>query len=179
MISWLYIIRPPPPPPPPPPSSRVWWNHQVLTKNNDEERTYSYRKNKYLWFYCSLRGNPWTILKLTPWIRRIYALAQKKIAAAMQAKISDYSTMTSSNVNIFRVTGPLCREFTGPGEFTAQRPVTRNFDISFDLCLNKRLSKQPPGWWFETPLWPLWRQCNVWNVNTWAHFLYINGVDKP
>ena len=24
--------------------------------------------------------------------------------------------MTSSNENIFRVTGPLCREFTGPGE---------------------------------------------------------------
>ena len=29
-----------------------------------------------------------------------------------------------------------------PGEFPAQRPVTRSFDIFFDLCLNKRLSKQ-------------------------------------
>ena len=28
------------------------------------------------------------------------------------------------------------------GEFLAQRPVTRNFDIFFDLSLNKRLSKQ-------------------------------------
>ena len=27
------------------------------------------------------------------------------------------------------------------GEFPAQRPVTRSFDIFFDLCLNKRLSK--------------------------------------
>ena len=51
--------------------------------------------------------------------------------------------MTSSNGNIFRVTGPLCGEFTGPGEFTAQRPVTRNFDVFFDLRLNKRFSKQP------------------------------------
>ena len=41
--------------------------------------------------------------------------------------------MTSSNGNIFRVTGPLCGEFTGPGEFPAQRPVTRRFDIFFDL----------------------------------------------
>ena len=41
--------------------------------------------------------------------------------------------MTSSNGNIFRVTGPLCGEFTGPGEFTAQRPVTRGFDVSF-IC---------------------------------------------
>ena len=68
--------------------------------------------------------------------------------------------MTSSNGNIFRVTGPLCGEFTGPGEFPAQRPVTRSFDVFFDLSLNKRVSKQPWGWWFETPPWSLWRQCN-------------------
>ena len=69
--------------------------------------------------------------------------------------------MTSSNGNIFRVTGPLCGEFTGPGEFPAQRPVTRSFDVFFDLCLNKRLSKQPWGWWFQTPAWSLWRHRNV------------------
>ena len=68
--------------------------------------------------------------------------------------------MTSSNGNIFRITGPLCGEFTGTREFPAQRPVTRSFDIFFDLRLNKRLSKQPRGWWFETPPWSLWRQCN-------------------
>ena len=68
--------------------------------------------------------------------------------------------MTSSNGNIFHVTGPLCREFTSPGEFPTQRPVTQRFDVFFDLCLNKLLSKQPWGWWFETPSWSLWRQCN-------------------
>ena len=47
-----------------------------------------------------------------------------------------------------------------PGEFPAQRPVTRSFDISFDLRRNKRLNKQSWGWWFETLLRPLWRQCN-------------------
>ena len=69
--------------------------------------------------------------------------------------------MTSSNGNIFRVTGPLWGEFTGPGEFPTQRPVTRSFDVFSDLRLNKRLSKQPSGWWFETPSWSLWCQCNV------------------
>ena len=69
--------------------------------------------------------------------------------------------MTSSNGNIFRVTGPLCGEFTGPGEFPTQRPVTRSFEVFFDLRLNKRLSKQPWGWWFETLSWSLWCQCNV------------------
>ena len=69
--------------------------------------------------------------------------------------------MTSSNGHIFRVTGPLCGEFTGPGEFPTQRPVTRSFGVFFDLRLNKRLSKQPWGWWFETPTCSLWRHCNV------------------
>ena len=47
-----------------------------------------------------------------------------------------------------------------PGEFTAQRPVTQSFDVFFDLRLNKRLSKQWWGWWFETLSRPLWRHCN-------------------
>ena len=68
--------------------------------------------------------------------------------------------MTSSNGNIFRVTGPLCGEITGPGDFPTQRPVMRSFGVFFDLRLNKRLSKQPWGWWFETPSLSLWRQRN-------------------
>ena len=71
------------------------------------------------------------------------------------------SMMTSSNGSILRVTGPLCGEFTGPGEFPAQRPVTRSFDVFFDLRLNKRLSKQPWGWWFETSSGSLWCHCNA------------------
>ena len=55
------------------------------------------------------------------------------------------SMMTSSNGNILRVTGHLCGEFTGPGWIPAQRPVTRSFDVFFDLRLNKRLSKQSWG----------------------------------
>ena len=35
------------------------------------------------------------------------------------------------------------------GEFPSQRPVTRSFDVFFDLHLNKRLSKQSWVWWFE------------------------------
>ena len=79
---------------------------------------------------------------------------------AHSTSLSLLSMMTSSNGYIFRVTGPLCGEFTGPGEFPAQRPVTRSFDVFFDLRPNKRLSKQPWGWWFETPSWSLWHQCN-------------------
>ena len=55
-----------------------------------------------------------------------------------------YIMMTSSNGNIFRVTGHLCGEFTGP------RWIPRT-----------KASKQSWGWWFERLSRPLWRQCNV------------------
>ena len=43
----------------------------------------------------------------------------------------------------------------------SQRPVTRSFDVFFDLRLNKELSKQSRVQWFETPSCSLWRHCNV------------------
>ena len=46
------------------------------------------------------------------------------------------------------------------GEFPAQRPVTRSFDVFFDLRPNKRLGKQSWGWWYETPSSSLWRHRN-------------------
>ena len=49
---------------------------------------------------------------------------------------------------------PLCRGFTGD----------RWIDVFFDLRLNKRLSKQWWGWWFEMPSHPLWRHCNVYGL---------------
>ena len=62
------------------------------------------------------------------------------------------------------------------GELPAQRPVTRSFDVFFDLRLNKQLSKQSWGWWFETLSRPLWRHCNVINQNDgttiWPPFCY-------
>ena len=47
------------------------------------------------------------------------------------------------------------------GEFPAQRPITRSFDVYFDLRPNKQLSKQPWCWWFETPSRSLWLHRNV------------------
>ena len=47
------------------------------------------------------------------------------------------------------------------GEFPAQRPVTWNFDVFFDLHLNKWLSKHSSRQSFEMPSCPLWRHCNV------------------
>ena len=73
---------------------------------------------------------------------------------------ADHGMMTSSNGNIFRITGHLCGEFTGHRWILTQRPVTRSFDVFFRLCLNKQLSKQSWGWWFEMLSRPLWCHCN-------------------
>ena len=56
------------------------------------------------------------------------------------------------------------------GEFSTEGPVTRSFDVFFDLCLNKRLSKQSLGWWSETPSRLSWRHCNDWQniIVIWA-----------
>ena len=76
--------------------------------------------------------------------------------------------MTSSNGNMFRVTGfcagnSLATAGNSPvnGEFSSHRPVTRSFDVFFDLRLNRQLSKQSRRRWFETPSRSLWRHCSV------------------
>ena len=46
------------------------------------------------------------------------------------------------------------------GEIPSQSPVTRSFDVFFDLRPNKQLNKQSWGWWFETSSRPLWRHLN-------------------
>ena len=46
------------------------------------------------------------------------------------------------------------------GEFPSHRPVTRNFDIFFDLRLNKRLRKQSRRRWFQTHSRSFWSHYN-------------------
>ena len=55
------------------------------------------------------------------------------------------------------------------GEFPTQRPVTQSFDVFLDLRLNKLLSTQLWGWWFETLSRPVWRHSNV--------LCYKNGAE--
>ena len=51
--------------------------------------------------------------------------------------------------------------------------VTRSFDVFFDLCLNKRLSKQSWGWWFETPSRSSWRHRNALENVTFPHLIVL------
>ena len=97
------------------------------------------------------------------------------LSEIMIAEFTDHlshSASTSSRVipwwrhqmEIFSALLAICaRNSPVPGEFPAQRPMTRSFDVFFDLRLNKRLSKQSWGWWLDTLSRPLWRHCNAEN----------------
>ena len=55
------------------------------------------------------------------------------VAYDLMMTLSTFSALLA----MFAVNSPVT------SEFPAQRPVTRSFDVSFYLRLNKRLSKQP------------------------------------
>ena len=54
--------------------------------------------------------------------------------------------MIMSSNGIFCITGLCAGNSPVTGEFPAQRPVTRSFDVFIDLHLNNRLNKQSWGW---------------------------------
>ena len=64
--------------------------------------------------------------------------------------------ITSSDGNISASLALCAGNSPVTGEFPSQRPVTRSFDVFFDL----HLSKQLWGWWFGTPSSSLRRHCN-------------------
>ena len=68
--------------------------------------------------------------------------------------------MTSSNGRIFRVTGHLYGEFSGPRWIPGTKASDAELWCLLDLRPNKRLIKQWRGWCFETPSCPLWCHCN-------------------
>ena len=103
------------------------------------------------------RGNQETILSNI--IKQFKANVYQQTRAEVGVRQVRRLTMTSSNGNIFRVTGHLCGEFIGPGEFPAQRPVTRSFMFPL-ICVwihsweNNREAETLPR--------PLWHHSNAW-----------------
>ena len=73
--------------------------------------------------------------------------------------------ITSSNGNIFRITGHLCGEFTGPRWIPRTKANDAELWCFFDLRLKKRLSKQSWGWSLETPSRPFRSHRNAYLFN--------------
>ena len=85
----------------------------------------------------------------------------------------DGSTWWHHQMETFALLAVCAGNSSVTGEFSSQKPVTRSFDVFCDLCLNKRLSKQSWGWWFETPSRSLLPHCNeLWisSIRWWCWF---------
>ena len=60
------------------------------------------------------------------------------------------------------------------GWFPSQKPGTRNFDVFFDLRMNKWLNKQSRHRWLETPMRSLRRLCSVYQPAIHSHVVIMN-----
>ena len=87
---------------------------------------------------------------------------QLKLQGSVSVQVSDTVPWWRHQMETFSALLAICAgNSLVTGQFPTQRPVTRSFDVFFDLRLNKRLSKQSSGWWFEMPSPSLWRHCNA------------------
>ena len=107
----------------------------------------------------------------------MYTCGARIETALQQFKQSAWNTWWRHQMETFSALLAICAGNSPvPGEFPTQRPVTRSFDVYFDLRPDKRLSKQSWGWWFETLSHSLWRHRNdTHGVN--AKFLAL-GISK-
>ena len=96
---------------------------------------------------------------------RAHKMPIMQISCPCQSAIIWMSMMTSPNRNPFRVTGPCAGIFPHKCQWLGAL-------VFFYLRLNKRLSRQSWGWWFQTSLCSLWRHFNVPVIN-WREFLRI------
>ena len=79
--------------------------------------------------------------------------------------------------NFFSALPALCRRNPRvAGGFPSQRPVTRSFDVFFDLSLSKRLSKESRRRWFETPWRPFDASVMRYGNISVAHCLSISDL---
>ena len=112
---------------------------------------------------------PWWMISITWAISWLRNYRECRYTLMFPAQIM----MTSSNGNIFRVTGHLCGEFTDHQRIPRTKARdTELWCFFFDLRLNKQLSNRSWVWWFETPSRPLKRHCNVNSKNS----LYFNDM---
>ena len=112
-------------------------------------------------FYArNLPGQWWLPRKEWPVVQRFYGFIPVGLDCILNKNL--VTTWWHHQMETFSALLTICAGNSSvTGEFPSQRPVTRSFDVFFDLRLNKRSSKQSWGWWFETPSCSLWGNYDV------------------
>ena len=101
----------------------------------------------------NLRNNDRYILPIDTllWHWHYISTLREKNRVGRIRKIKFTESWWSHQIDTFSVLLALCAGNSPvTGEFPSQRPMARSFDIFFNLRLEKQLSKQSWGWWFET-----------------------------
>ena len=134
-----------------------------LTPKECNHVFFSFGRQIKLQLLCSQVRNKNVLLEIAKWLPLADLSNWTKLGTRnvtfswiIQCIIYIHFIMTSSNENLFCVTGHLCGEFNGD-----QWTVTRSIDVFFDMSLKNVFSTQSWGWWFETPSRLLWRQFKV------------------
>ena len=134
-------------------------------------RWIGYRSDTVLSDWCLFDGDPWAFASRDadgPHPLLFYHTVEPCVIESIYWGIlgpCDFM-MTSSNGNIFRVTGHLCGEFTG----LRWIPHTKASDAELWCFLwyaPNQTSKHSRGWWFEMLSHPLWRHRNVSSLIGW------------
>ena len=86
--------------------------------------------------------------------------------------------MTSSNGDIFRVTGHLCGEFTGPRWIARTKASDAELWCFVWSASESTVRKLSWCWRFETLSCPLWRQCNVLALERHPYLSYLVATPR-
>ena len=138
-----------------------WYNFGVLKQDKFEVSHYflenCWKKFHHIWHDDVLWQGFLYIYDIRPWLRgplgKEMSWHSKRAGFCIYYSVQKTSWLFAwwrHQMETFSALLALCAGNSSvSGEFPSQRPVTRSFDVFFDLRLNKRLSKQSWGWWFE------------------------------
>ena len=153
----------------------IWWRHHDITRTNCDQELWPHSvRDDYQTVVAGEIISSWDLKKHT-WKLVVsnsgeFVIFQNKLSICIYlmiylpwlwAPVLDMSWWRLL-MGMFSALLALC-VWNSPvtGEFPSQIPVTRSFNVFFDLRLNEWLSKQSRDWWSETPSYPLWRHSNV------------------
>ena len=111
---------------------------------NSKKNIFAHAKTAMLWYHRDL-------ISVKRFFHRTWIVVEQSLVIWWRYQMEAFSALLDLCAGNSLVTS----------EFPSQRPVTRSFDVFFDLRLNKRLSKHSRRQWFETPPRLLWRHCSV------------------
>ena len=151
--------------------SFLWHNNNISMQKERVSKSFvsDINSSHVIWMGISTMWNDFDIISYgrvtklstwdSTWLKKRCAVVHLGRRITMPGWLK--TTWWRNQMEIFSALLAICaRNSPVSGEFPTQRPVTRSFDVFFDLCLNKHLSKQLWDWWFETLPRPLWRHSN-------------------